>query len=81
MTTNHDPITELSTDELSAMTLVAASNLVAKWLPQVPAAQDHVAAGAGLVLEVTLTPEPGLRLMLVDSDGQRYPLAWRESTH
>jgi hypothetical protein len=73
-----DQAISLSTDDLAAMTLTAAAELAHKWIPNVPGAQDHIAAGAGLVLEVTLSPAIALQLMLVDSDGKRYPLARRD---
>jgi hypothetical protein len=68
----------LTLEEFQAMTLTAAVEAAMLWLRQVPGGPDHVAAGAGLVLEVTLQPDPALQLLLIDSDGTRYPVAERQ---
>jgi len=68
----------LTLPEVKGMTLLAGTELANRWIPSVPGAAEHIAAGAGLELVMTLRPAPGLSLVLVDSDGTRYPLAWQD---
>ncbi len=76
MNTTHEPLTALSDIELQAMAVTACTAAAQHWLQKLPGAREHVAAGAGLLMEVTLLPSPGMRLCLVNSDGSRHPLAW-----
>jgi hypothetical protein len=72
-------MTELNTlndNELQAMAVTACTAAAQRWLQALPGAREHIASGAGLVMEVTLMPSPGMRLCLVNSDGKRHPLAW-----
>ena len=72
-----DPFDELSVDEIRAMVITAATNLARRWIPSVPGAQAHIDADAETAVEVKLSPSIGVSLILIDSDGTRYPLAWR----
>jgi hypothetical protein len=72
-----DDLQNLPTEVLRTMTITAAAELARRWLPSVPGVPDHIAAGAETVMEVKLSPSIGVSLILVDSDGTRYPLAWR----
>jgi hypothetical protein len=66
----------LTTDEVRGMTLLAATELARRWEPKVPNASDHIIAGAGVLMEITLKPEPpSLILLLVGTNGARTPLA------
>ncbi len=75
MTDLDQPLTTL---HMQAMLITLATELATRWIERVPGARDHIAAGAGVILEVTLQPEPRLELLLVDSDKSRIPLAWRD---
>ena len=65
----------LTDTELQAMAVTACTEAAQRWLQKLPGAREHIAAGAGLVMEVGLVPI-GMRLCLVNSDGKRHPLAW-----
>ena len=67
----------LTIAHMQAMLITLSTEIAARWVEQVPGASDHIAAGAGVVLEVTLKPTPKLELLLVDSDNTRIPLAGR----
>ncbi len=64
---------ELSTADLQAMTLTAATELASRWLSERDDRGDgirpHLLAGAGVEVLVQLAPTPAIGLRLVDSDG------------
>jgi hypothetical protein len=66
----------LSDIELQAMAVTACTAAAQRWLQKLPGAREHIAAGAGLVMEISLMPSPGMRMSLVNSDGKKHPLAW-----
>ena len=68
----------MTTAHMQAMLLTLSTEIAARWVEQVPGARDHIAAGAGVVLEVTLQPAPRLELFLVDSDNTRISFAGRD---
>lgn len=66
-------VNELTTADLQAMTLTAATELAARWLSERDNhgadVRPHLLAGAGVEVLVQLAPAPAIGLRLVDSDG------------
>lgn len=75
MNTEETLNTPLTQQDVEAMAITASVELASRWLQEHPKAIPHIQAGAGVVLETTLTPVPAIRLLLVDSDGKRYVMA------
>ena len=64
---------KLTTADLQAMTLTAATELASRWMAersdQGEALKAHLISGAGIEVLVQLAPTPAIGLRLVDSDG------------
>ena len=73
LTTESDPMEQLTQAEFEAMAITSATEVMARWLDAMPdggaMARTHLAAGAGLEMLIQFSPVPAMGLRLVDSDG------------
>jgi hypothetical protein len=74
----HRMFQQMTLDEVRAMAAAGATELAQRWLPSVPGAHDHIAAGAGLIMEIELRPKLAITMLLVNSNSERIQLATRE---